>query len=220
MTVLHPPAKGTALIHSLWTFSQKRSNISATMTKNIILAAIGALIIVAIATAAYLTYRNQEEPIEDQTPEPVTINSFEECAAAGNPIMESYPRQCRAGGRTFVEEIPEPEEEDLSDLIVVDSLAANDAIASPLTITGQARGNWYFEASFPVRLLDAAGNELAIGIAQAQGDWMTTEFVPFTVTLTFTEPATGTGTLVLQKDNPSGLPENDNQLEIPVTFGP
>lgn len=33
------------------------------------------------------------------------ITSFAECAAAGNPIMESYPRQCRADGRTFVEEI-------------------------------------------------------------------------------------------------------------------
>ncbi|MDP6627406.1 MAG: Kazal-type serine protease inhibitor domain-containing protein [Methanopyri archaeon] len=34
------------------------------------------------------------------------IDSFEECIAAGNPAMESYPRQCRsAGGRTFTEEI-------------------------------------------------------------------------------------------------------------------
>ena len=30
------------------------------------------------------------------------ISSFEECAAAGNPIMESYPRQCRAGDQIFV----------------------------------------------------------------------------------------------------------------------
>jgi hypothetical protein len=30
------------------------------------------------------------------------ISSFEECVAAGNPIMESYPRQCRSGNRTFV----------------------------------------------------------------------------------------------------------------------
>ena len=33
------------------------------------------------------------------------ITSFEECAAAGNPVMESYPRQCRVGDETFVEEI-------------------------------------------------------------------------------------------------------------------
>ena len=33
------------------------------------------------------------------------INSFEDCIAAGFPAMESYPRQCRANGKTFVEEI-------------------------------------------------------------------------------------------------------------------
>ncbi|MBU0527191.1 hypothetical protein KKE92_01815 [Candidatus Micrarchaeota archaeon] len=30
------------------------------------------------------------------------ISSFEECVAAGNPVMESYPRQCRSGAQTFV----------------------------------------------------------------------------------------------------------------------
>lgn len=35
-----------------------------------------------------------------------TINSFEECVAAGNPVMESYPRQCRTtDGQLFVEQI-------------------------------------------------------------------------------------------------------------------
>jgi hypothetical protein len=32
-----------------------------------------------------------------------TIQSFEDCVAAGYPVMESYPRQCRtADGRTFI----------------------------------------------------------------------------------------------------------------------
>lgn len=31
------------------------------------------------------------------------INSFEECIDAGNPVMESYPRQCRTGDDTFTE---------------------------------------------------------------------------------------------------------------------
>jgi len=35
-----------------------------------------------------------------------TIESFEDCIAAGNPAMESYPRQCRTSdGKNFVEEI-------------------------------------------------------------------------------------------------------------------
>jgi len=34
-----------------------------------------------------------------------SINSFDECVAAGNPVMESYPRQCRADGKTFTEDL-------------------------------------------------------------------------------------------------------------------
>jgi len=33
------------------------------------------------------------------------ITNFEECVAAGNEIMESYPRQCRNGDDLFVEEV-------------------------------------------------------------------------------------------------------------------
>ena len=48
---------------------------------------------------------------------------------------------------------------------------------------------------------------------------MTTEFVPFTSTVTFTAPAAGTaGTLVLTKDNPSALPEFDDERRIPIVF--
>ncbi|MBN1779420.1 MAG: GerMN domain-containing protein [Candidatus Buchananbacteria bacterium] len=106
----------------------------------------------------------------------------------------------------------------LSDLIKVDSLSAGQTISSPLVITGQARGSWFFEADFPVELVDQAGNVVATGIAQAQSDWMTQDFVPFQVELIFKNAPTGVGKLILKKDNPSGLPENDNQLEIPVTF--
>lgn len=39
--------------------------------------------------------------------QPTEITSFEECVEAGNPVMESYPRQCAANGQTFTEEIDE-----------------------------------------------------------------------------------------------------------------
>ncbi|TAK05096.1 hypothetical protein EPO33_03875 [Patescibacteria group bacterium] len=42
-------------------------------------------------------------------PSTPAITSFEECAAAGNPVMESYPRQCRTpDGRSFTEEVSPP----------------------------------------------------------------------------------------------------------------
>jgi len=86
-------------------------------------------------------------------------------------------------------------------------------------VKGEARGNWYFEASFPVVLTDWDGLIIASGVATAEGNWMTTDFVPFTATLDFTKPNYGSnGSLILKKDNPSGLPENDDSLEIMVKF--
>ena len=91
-------------------------------------------------------------------------------------------------------------------------------IGSPLTVSGEARGNWYFEASFPVRLVDSSGQQLAVVPAQARGEWMTTNFVPFEVQLSFLPPSSAGGFLILQKDNPSGLPEHADSLVIPVRF--
>ena len=34
-----------------------------------------------------------------------TITNFEECANAGYPVMESFPRQCRVGDITFTEDV-------------------------------------------------------------------------------------------------------------------
>ncbi len=104
--------------------------------------------------------------------------------------------------------------------IRVTSLKAGALAASPLVVSGEARGSWYFEASFPVQLLDANGVVLARAPAQAKGDWMTDTFVPFAVTLIFPTPTTATGILVLKKDNPSGLPQNDASVSIPVDFTP
>jgi hypothetical protein len=102
--------------------------------------------------------------------------------------------------------------------IQVDSPRPNELVRSPLTIRGSARGTWFFEASFPVQLRDGQGRVLATAPAQAQGEWMTTEFVPFLVTLTFPRPTTPTGTLLLEKDNPSGLPQQAASIQIPVRF--
>jgi hypothetical protein len=113
---------------------------------------------------------------------------------------------------------PTVTESRLDDLIVVTSPLPSAKMSSPVTIKGSARGSWYFEAVFPVSLRDANGTEIATGTAHADGDWMTDNYVPFTATLTFSKPATATGTLILQKDNPSGLPANDKSLSIPVTF--
>jgi len=114
---------------------------------------------------------------------------------------------------------------DKADKIRLTSPVPNGTIMSPLTVTGMARGLWFFEASFPVILTNWDGLIIAEGIAQAEGEWMTEEFVPFTATLEFISPLTAEspafmerGSLILKKDNPSGLPEHDDALEITVRF--
>jgi len=92
-------------------------------------------------------------------------------------------------------------------------------VASPLSVTGQMPGNWYFEANAIIEIYDANGKLLGFSSAEAQGDWMTTGSVAFNAELTFTAPETATGTLVFKNDNPSGLPENDKSESYPIIFG-
>lgn len=47
---------------------------------------------------------------------------------------------------------------------------ADSVATSPLAVSGEARGTWYFEASFPLAILDADKNEVAQGYAQADGE--------------------------------------------------
>ena len=102
--------------------------------------------------------------------------------------------------------------------ICVYQIKADTKISSPLKITGQAQGTWFFEASFPVKILDGNDQVLTQGIAQSHGEWMTADLIPFTAELKFIAPSTDQGTLVLQKDNPSGLPANDAALVVPIRF--
>jgi len=145
------------------------------------------------------------------------IVDFDSCIAAGYPVMESYPRQCQdSTGNTFIEHIGN--ELELMDMIRINNPKPNQSITSPLTISGEARGMWFFEASFPVKLVATHGKVLSRGVAQAQGDWMTEAFVPFEAILVFNPGEAESGTLILRKDNPSSLPENEQELIVPVYF--
>ena len=110
-----------------------------------------------------------------------------------------------------------------TDLIRVDSPLPGELVTSPLTIRGRARGNWFFEGDFPVILTNWDGLIIAQHHATARGEWMTTEFVPFEAVIEFEIPPdigdfSRRGSLILQKDNPSGLPQFDDALEFTVVF--
>ena len=176
---------------------------------------IGLCILAIVAGATWLLLPANQVNAPTQS-EPT---SFVECVAVGNPVMESYPRQCNTlSGLHFVEDIGNELEK--QDLIRATYPRPGVTITSPLVAVGEARGYWFFEASFPISVLDANGTQIGQGYAQAQGEWMTEDFVPFeSVAITFTpQPAGSAGTVVLHKDNPSGLPEHDDELRIPIVF--
>jgi hypothetical protein len=142
------------------------------------------------------------------------VNDFATCREAGGQVMESYPARCVWDGVTYTQ-VVEGTDHEMVDVTFPDT---NSLVTSPIQVTGYARGGWFFEASFPVKVTDLDGNVLGQGVAQAKGDWMTDDFVPFTASVTYDRGSAQKGYVVLEKDNPSGLPEHDDSLKIPVTF--
>lgn len=57
------------------------------------------LVVVLIAAAGWILFDRQKS--NQAVINTKVVNSFDECVAAGNPIMESYPEQCAADGKTF-----------------------------------------------------------------------------------------------------------------------
>lgn len=108
----------------------------------------------------------------------------------------------------------------LSDLIQVEKPGPNMDVGSPLTVEGRARGYWYFEGSFPIELVDKDYQTLTTGIAQAQGSWMTEDWVPFKATLTYDVPDDERGYLIFRRANASGKPQHDRGYRRPVIFRP
>jgi hypothetical protein len=62
--------------------------------------------ILAISGFAYYRVQNADEEIAQSK----QITNYDECVAAGNPVMESYPEQCAANGITFTNTVPKLEE--------------------------------------------------------------------------------------------------------------
>jgi len=106
------------------------------------------------------------------------------------------------------------------DEVLVTRPQLNQTVNSPLIVEGQAKGSWFFEASFPIELIDDQGKVLASGLAQARDNWMTDNFVSFKAEINYLVAATTSGKLILKNDNPSDLPQNDKRIEMPVLISP
>lgn len=131
-------------------------------------------------------------------------------------ILLALPKKEAPHTDTVVQQISE---------ISVTVPAGNAVVGSPVSIAGSANGSWYFEASFPIIVVDWDGRIIGEGHAQAAGDWMTDKAVPFSASVSFTAPACGAtqdychrGAIIFKNDNPSGDPARSKSFELPVMF--
>jgi eight-cysteine-cluster-containing protein len=68
---------------------------------------IGLLVLAGVLVILGMIVYGLAPKMQASVPQPI-ITNFQECAAAGNPVMESYPEQCRtADGRLFVNDVPD-----------------------------------------------------------------------------------------------------------------
>ena len=68
---------------------------------------------------------------------------------------------------------------DLAKDVVVTKPSAGDKVDDIFQIEGQAPGNWFFEATAPVLVADWDGLIIGESYISADGEWMTTDLVPF-----------------------------------------
>lgn len=183
------------------------------MHKNFLIIFILGIGLLGLFTFLLLGKGNVKSPLTtDRGP-----TSFEECVAENGMVMTIYPGRCTAkNGKTFVQDIGNEMEK--VDIIISENPRPGQKVESPLIIEGMARGNWFFEATFPVSVEDGNGNVIATTFASALDDWMTTEFVQFTATATFDKPETKKGRLILHKANASDLEDQEDSLIVPITF--
>jgi len=103
-----------------------------------------------------------------------------------------------------------------NDSIKIKNIVANQVVSTPLHIEGEARGSWFFEASFPIKVVDENLNEIGSGQAKADGEWMTSDFVKFNADINYKKSSSSKAVIIFERDNPSGLESNYEKFIIPV----
>ncbi|HTR19195.1 MAG TPA: Gmad2 immunoglobulin-like domain-containing protein [Candidatus Paceibacterota bacterium] len=106
----------------------------------------------------------------------------------------------------------------LDQSVVVTSPLPNATVGHAFTVAGEAPNQWFFEAVFPIKVQDADDNVIGAAQGRAQGDWTVAGPVTFTAQVTVDPSYHGPATLILLKDNPSGLPQNDDSVTIPIVI--
>lgn len=152
-------------------------------------------------------------------PQIVEFFSIDKCLDKGG-AWNSVNNECDMGASEFADDkIIRGDGDEFSGLAVFATWDSTEPARFPLLFDGEVSGVWFFEATFPVFIVLADGTVVGEGYAQAQGDWMTTDVVPFYAVVEKRANApeyVGQAALVLRRNNASGLPENDAQFTTPV----
>lgn len=109
----------------------------------------------------------------------------------------------------------------LTTMVTLSTPIENTVISNPLLLTGTAPGNWFFEATAPVSIVNWDGLIIGEWYISALDDWMTTGLVLFSGSVSFErDPMTPYphGRLILKRSNPSWESVNDQWIEIPILF--
>ncbi|MDQ5954212.1 MAG: hypothetical protein QG583_140 [Patescibacteria group bacterium] len=96
------------------------------------------------------------------------------------------------------------------------SILPNTEVSGILSYRGSIKGAWFFEANIQINILDANKNVIKASNAVAKTEWMTVEPVEFEGNIDFTGLTKGPAYFEIHNDNPSGLPENDKFIQIPI----
>jgi hypothetical protein len=114
---------------------------------------------------------------------------------------------------------PPPPAAIAADVATVATPAADARVTSPLTVSGVAPAGWFFENSFPVRIIDAQGEEIAMAPATPRVNWTEPGDKEFDATLTFSVSTETPATIVLQEDMP-GEGARPRETRVPVILTP
>ncbi|HRX43629.1 MAG TPA: GerMN domain-containing protein [Candidatus Dojkabacteria bacterium] len=104
--------------------------------------------------------------------------------------------------------------------IYLENIKSGDTIDMGSEIKGEVSGNWFFEGSFPVRVLNIQGEVVSTFVATTYDDWMNETTVPFSVIIDFPLEQEGAYVLQFEKSNPSGLDDNSDTAKIAISIKP
>jgi hypothetical protein len=159
------------------------------------------LLIVVLLSAAF----SQKGP---------TPTTFGECAAL-YPVKEGFPQTCSVPfGKTFVQyngNVPQVE----NDIHLINLPPAPVITASPFTFSGEANQSWFSGGGLTAELVAGNGDVIGTATAVAQPGLPAEQgFTSFSVSISFSHPASGTEGALVLKDGASGT----TALVIPVAY--